>query len=103
MVEVILVSHGTYARALLESSELIMGEQECVYPFGFSLGENVEDLRSRIEEKIVEIKKAHPEHEIMVLTDMKSGSPFNAAAFLMQSHSFIHIAGINLPIFLEIL
>lgn len=103
MVEVIVVSHGNYAGALVESSQLIMGELTQVYPFGFSLGENVEELREKVEAKIKEIKKERPENEIMVLTDMKSGSPFNAVAFLMQDYSFVHIAGINLPIFLEIM
>lgn len=103
MVEVIVVSHGNYASALVESSQLIMGELKQVYPFGFSLGENVENLRGQVERKIVEIREEHPDHEIMILTDMKSGSPFNAVALLMQDYSFVHIAGVNLPVFLEIM
>ncbi len=103
MVEVILVSHGSYAKAMLESSELIVGEQENVTTFGFKLGENVDDLKDSIEEKIKEIKAKTPEAEILVLTDMKSGSPFNATARLMQHYDFEHIAGINFPLFLEVL
>ena len=61
MVEVILVSHGSYAKAMLESSELIVGEQENVTTFGFKLGENVDDLKDSIEEKIKEIKKEEKE------------------------------------------
>ncbi len=103
MIEVIVVSHGSYAQALVESSELIMGEQEGVYSFGFTLGENVDELRERIENKINEIKAEKPEAEILILTDMKSGSPFNATARLMQQYDFTHVAGVNLPIFLEIM
>lgn len=103
MIEVIVVSHGSYARALVESSELIMGELEGVYSFGFTLGENVDELRERIENKINEIKAEKPEAEILILTDMKSGSPFNATARLMQQYDFTHVAGVNLPIFLEIM
>lgn len=100
MVEVILVSHGDYAKAMLESSELIMGEQENVHTFGFYLGESVDELRERIEEKISELIA---ENEVLVLTDMKSGSPFNATASLMGKYHFYHIAGINLPTFMEIM
>lgn len=103
MVDVIVVSHGNYAKALVESSELIMGEQERVHAFGFMLGENVDELRARIEKKMKDIKKKYPEDELLILTDLKSGSPFNAVALLMQNHTFIHIAGVNLPIFLEIM
>lgn len=100
MVKIILVSHGDYAKSLLESSELIMGKQEGIYTFGFYLGENVEDLRDRIEKKIFQFIE---EDEVLVLTDMRSGSPFNAAASLMEQYDFYHIAGVNLPIFMEII
>ncbi|NLL76904.1 MAG: PTS sugar transporter subunit IIA [Clostridiales bacterium] len=103
MVEVIVVSHGTYAKSLVESSELIMGKQEQVYAFGFFLGENVEELRERVEQKIKEIRAEDRDKEILILTDMRSGSPFNAVTLLMQNYLFYHIAGVNLPIFLEIL
>ncbi len=103
MIEVIVVSHGSYARALVESSELIMGELEGVYSFGFTLGENVDGLRERIENKLQEINADSPEAEILILTDMKSGSPFNATARLMEQYDFTHVAGVNLPIFLEIM
>lgn len=100
MVEVILISHGDYAKALLESSKLIMGDQEHVCTFGFYLGENVDTLRDKIEAKI---KEVIAENEVLVLTDMMSGSPFNAAAALMEKYPFYHISGINLPTFMEIM
>lgn len=100
MVEVILVSHGDYAKALLESSQLIMGEQEHVCTFGFYLGDDIDALRDKIEEKI---KEFITDNEVLVLTDMRSGSPFNATASLMEKYHFYHIAGINLPTFMEIM
>lgn len=103
MIEVIVVSHGSYAKALVESSELIMGVLEHVYPFGFKLGEDVDELKEKVEEKIKEIQGADPEAEILIFTDMKSGSPFNAVARLMENYSFYHVAGVNLPIFLEVM
>ena len=70
MIDIIIVTHGEYGKAMLASSELIMGEQE---------------------------------NEILILTDMRSGSPFNVTASLMKDHTFEHLTGINLPILLEIL
>ena len=100
MVEVILVSHGNYAKAMLESSELIMGKQEHICTFGFYLGDDIDGLRTKIEEKIRELID---ENEVLVLTDMRSGSPFNATASLMEKYRFYHIAGINLPSFMDIM
>ena len=44
MIDIIIVTHGEYGKAMLASSELIMGEQENVQAFGFYLGESVEHL-----------------------------------------------------------
>lgn len=100
MLEIIIVSHGDYAKAMLESAELILGEQKHVYTFGLHQGESVDELREKISETI---EKVQQDGEVLVLTDMLSGSPFNAVASLMKNYSFKHITGVNLPVLLEIL
>ena len=92
--------HGDYAKAMLESAQLIAGEQDHICTFSFYLGESVDQLREGISEAV---EKAQKKGEVLVLTDMLSGSPFNAAVSLMQLYSFNHITGINLPVLLEIL
>lgn len=100
MIEIIIVSHGNYAGAMLESAQLIIGEQEHVCTFGLNLGDSVEQLREKISEAV---ERASKNGDVLVLTDMRSGSPFNVAASLMNHYSFRHLTGINLPILLEIL
>ncbi len=100
MVQLILVTHGDFAQALLGSAEMIIGEQENIRTLGLHLGEDVNELREKVREAIVE---AGPEQDTIVLTDMKSGSPFNVTASQMETHRFHHITGLNLPMLLEIL
>lgn len=100
LIEIIMVSHGDYAKAMLESAQLIVGEQEHISTFGLHLGEDVDQLRKEISEAIEKVEK---NSEVLVLTDMLSGSPFNVVISLMQHYSFHHITGINLPILLEVL
>lgn len=100
MIEIIMVSHGDYAKAMLESAQFIAGEQEHICTFGLHLGESIDQLREEISEAI---EKAQKKGEVLILTDMFSGSPFNVTVSLMQHYSFYHITGINLPILLEIL
>ena len=88
MIDIIIVTHGEYGKAMLASSELIMGEQENVQAFGFYLGESVEHLRDSI---------------LQAISCTRKGSPFNVTASLMKDHTFEHLTGINLPILLEIL
>jgi len=95
-----MVSHGYYAKTMLESAQLIAGEQDHICVFGLHLGDSVDQLR---EEVLKAIEEAQKNGEVLVLTDMFSGSPFNAVVSLMQHYSFHHLTGINLPILLEIL
>lgn len=100
MVQLIVVSHGTFSKAILESAQLIVGEQQDVETFGFHLGDSIDELRSDIASAI---ERAQEKGEVLVLTDMLSGSPFNATASLMERYQFEHLTGINFVIFLEIL
>ncbi|MEN6313712.1 MAG: PTS sugar transporter subunit IIA [Clostridiaceae bacterium] len=99
-MEIIMVSHGYYAKTMLESAQLIAGEQDHICVFGLHLGDSVDQLREEVSKAIEEAQK---NGEVLVLTDMFSGSPFNAVVSLMQHYSFHHLTGINLPILLEIL
>lgn len=100
MTHIIMVSHGEYVQAMIRSAELIVGEQENVTAFGFNLGDSVDQLRESIAD---ELKRVQRNNDVLVLTDMFSGSPFNAVSSLMQEYYFHHITGINLPLLLEIL
>lgn len=100
MIDIIIVTHGNYGKELLATSELITGEQENIQTLGFTLGESVDDLKEAITNAI---RHTRDNCELLILTDMRSGSPFNVTCSLMQDYKFEHITGINLPLFLEIL
>lgn len=100
MVQLIVVSHGSFSKALVESAELIVGELTDIETFGFNLGDDIDALRNDIADAVT---RAQKKGEVLVLTDMLSGSPFNATASLMEKYQFEHLTGINFVIFLEIL
>ena len=100
MVELVVITHGNLAFALKETSEMLLGEQEHIAVFGLQLGESVEELRDQAAEAI---GRACEAGEVLVITDMISGSPFNIACSLLERYSFEHLTGINFPLFLEIL
>lgn len=99
MFDVIIVSHGRYAEAMLESAEMISGRQEQVKTYGLFPGDSVDEFREKLIESIGESLK---QREVLLLSDMQSGSPFNSAVAAMENLSFRHVAGINLPLLLEI-
>ncbi|MEA4933710.1 MAG: PTS sugar transporter subunit IIA [Lawsonibacter sp.] len=100
MVELIVVTHGSVADALKETAEMLVGEQGHIRTFGLHLGESVDELREKVA---AAIEVAHGQGEVMVITDMLAGSPFNIASSLMSRYQFEHLTGINFPVFLEIL
>nr|WP_319489018.1 PTS sugar transporter subunit IIA [uncultured Caproiciproducens sp.] len=100
MVNLILAAHGDYAAAILNSAEMIIGEQDHVQTLGLHLGEDVNELRERVNQAITSALKGG---EVIVLTDLKCGSPFNVTAAQMGELDFYHITGMNLPLLLEVL
>lgn len=100
MFEVIIVTHGNLAYALYESAELIVGEKEGVQTFGLNLGESVDAFSEQVTEAI---EKGLNKGDVLVLTDMQSGSPCNVATAAMLNHKFRHITGVNLPMVIEVL
>ena len=99
MFDVIVISHGDFSKAIVETAQMIVGEQEAVETVGLYLGDSVDLFRERVTEAVRE----HLRHnDVMVVTDMQSGSPFNVAVAAMEEHRFRHFTGMNLPMLLEI-
>ncbi len=99
-MKVIAVSHGSFSKGLVESVQMLVGEQEDLTAYGLYPENTVESLTEELEQEL----KAVPEgEEILFLTDLFHGSPFNAVVSLMRDYKFHHITGINLPLAITIL
>lgn len=99
-MKIILVSHGSFSKGLFETIEMILGKQENVSYIGLYPHQGVEILKGDI---MKEIKKADAGEEILILTDLFYGSPFNAVVQLMNTYDVYHLTGINVPLLMEIL
>lgn len=67
-----LVSHGRFCEGLLESLQMVAGEQEGISAVPLLPGESPEAYRSRLER---EIKEYESEEGTLVLTDVTGGTP----------------------------
>lgn len=99
-MKVILVSHGSFSKGLYETMEMVLGEQKDLSYVGLYPHQGVDILKENIE---IELKKATEGEEILVLTDLFYGSPFNAVVQLMNTYDVYHLTGINVPLLMEIL
>lgn len=99
-LKIIVISHGEFSHAMVKSAQMIAGPQEGVYTFGLTPGYDTEKLKSEIAQTIEnEVSK---DEGLLVLTDLYFGTPFNIATSLMNDYRFLHITGINMSIYLEI-
>lgn len=99
-MKVIAVSHGDFSKGLINSIQMLVGEQEDLVAYGLYPEQTVDSLREELEE---EIKKTKGGEDILFLTDLFHGSPFNVVVSLMRDYSFYHITGINLPLAVEVM
>jgi PTS system mannose-specific IIA component len=96
-VKIILVSHGSFSKGLLESVQMIIGEQKGIVAYGLYPQETTDDLVVKLENEIAKDEN----EEYLFLSDLFFGSPFNAVVRLMQKYDVYHVTGVSMPLVLE--
>ncbi len=97
-MKIVVVSHGSFSKGLVESVQMLAGKQEKLVAYGLYPEETVTTLTEKLE---AEIKATDMNEDILFLTDLFHGSPFNAVVSLMRDYKFFHVTGISLPLMLE--
>lgn len=79
MTGIIVTGHGYFAQGLLSAARLITGNPELVEEINFPEGMGIDELRINMEKAIQDM----PTSQILILTDIMGGSPFNTASQLL--------------------
>ncbi|KRN27256.1 PTS sugar transporter subunit IIA [Liquorilactobacillus mali] len=99
-MNIILVGHHEIAVSMKKAVEMIFGKVDDFYPVTFLPKEGLQELTIKLEHTIQKLDKGK---EILVIADLFSGTPYNAAATLyLQNKVTDVIAGMSLPICLEV-
>lgn len=98
-MRIILISHGELSRGALQAAEMIIGECGFMSAVGLDPEDDLESMAAKIEEEIV--KNNAEEEEIIVLSDLFFGSPFNSVVPLMSRYKLYHVTGMNLGMIIE--
>ena len=99
MIGIVVVTHGEFADGIASAVTLIAGPQEQFETVALREGDSIDGLKERIQ---TAIDKADTGSGSLLFVDMLGASPSNAAAYLVTDRVEI-IAGVNLPMILEIL
>lgn len=98
-MKIVLIGHGRTGVAFKEAIEMIFGKAEDFIPLTFEPGEGLKDVSEKVEKSINGINP----QKVLVVTDLFSGTPYNATAKLaLEGKVKDVVAGMCLPMLLEI-
>ena len=101
MVGIILITHGSLGRSLIDCAEhVIGGALKNVAVIGMDGGGSIESMSQRAIEAT---SKLDDGTGVLVLTDMYGGSPSNITQTLLQINNVCGISGVNLPMLIRVL
>lgn len=92
---ILLLSHGPFCQALLESAQMIGGEAVNVVALPLLENASIDEYG----EKAMQTFKQMPRS--IVLFDLASGTPFNQMMMKSGGEEFPGLCGMNLPVLLE--
>lgn len=99
MIGIVLVTHGQLAEEFLSAMVHIVGEQKniaaiCIQP--------EDDMEQRRDDILKAVKKVEDGDGVILLTDMFGGTPSNLAISVMGEGKVEVIAGVNLPMLIQL-
>lgn len=104
MRSILIVSHGTMAKGIFESASMIFGELNNVHYICLENGMGIEKFSFLLNKLLDKISGSN---EIVVLADLKGGSPYNTTVSLLSEKVLLDksvvFSGMNLPMLLSIL
>ena len=99
-IGVVIIGHGDLGPALVGSASLILGEQTNIATVSLNPQDNLESCQCAFKSGI---EKLDISQGVIVLADLFGGTPCNAAALGLRDRAYPVVAGVNLPMLLEVL
>lgn len=97
-VGIIVMTHGDFGKAAMESAQLIVGQQDNYDTLSVFVVDDVEKLKEELFDKVDRLDTSKG---LIVFTDIVGGTPTNLASELLTREDVLVVAGVNLPVLLE--
>jgi PTS system mannose-specific IIA component len=98
MIGLVLVTHGSLARAFVAALEHVVGPQKNVATVCI---EADDDMEARRREILDAVRAVNTGSGVVLMTDMFGGTPSNLAISVMNEASVEVVAGVNLPMLIK--
>lgn len=99
LIGVLLVSHGSFAKELLKSSQMITGEFKQSDWLSLNEDDSIELFQAKVEEKLSNLDLGEG---VLVLADLYGGTPYNRVVSCIKEAktSICLLAGMNMAMVL---
>jgi len=99
MIGLVLVTHGQLAVELVSALEHVVGKQDAVESVCIAPDDDMEQRRADILRAVESVSGGKG---VILLTDMFGGTPSNLAISVMKDSDVEVIAGVNLPMLIQL-
>lgn len=96
-VRIVLASHGEQSKGMLNTVQMLLGPQENIAAYSLLPEQPITCLTEKLEEEI----KTYGPGNIVFMTELMHGSPFNAVVSLTRNYDLYHVTGINLAMLMN--
>lgn len=95
---ILILTHNGWGQALVKSVRMIVGEIKDVYEVPLQAEDSLADYIARVKEQIDQL---HWSKNLLILTDIKGGTPSNVALRISKDYEVIAISGLCASMLLE--
>ncbi|MDO5145443.1 MAG: PTS sugar transporter subunit IIA [Eubacteriales bacterium] len=101
MIHMIVTSHGGMAEGMMQSVEMLLGEQKEVECVSLAPDMGADELNEVFAEKL---KNVSEKDEYLILCDLRGGTPFNVVSrYSFKNEHIAVMYGMNLPMLIAAL
>lgn len=89
---IVLASHGEQSKGMLNTVQMLLGPQENIVAYCLYPEQDVSSLTAQLRAEV----EQYGAENIIFMTELMHGSPFNAVVSLTREYDLYHITGTNL-------
>ncbi|HBC4445992.1 TPA: PTS fructose transporter subunit IIA [Enterococcus faecalis] len=95
---ILLLTHNGWGLELVKSVQMIVGEVKNVHEVALQAEDSLGDYLERVTEKIDQLTW---HNQLLILTDVKGGTPSNVALRLSKDYDLLIVSGLCTSLLLE--
>lgn len=102
MIGIVLIAHGRLGSEFFGAVEHVLGPQSQMVAVDVMPGDGISEKQQEVMRAIEKVRDPIGRDGVLILTDMRGGSPSNIAVKAVSGINAAVLAGINLPMLLTI-